>query len=95
VNGGTCKYIEAFLKEPSASSDMIRSQKLLKEAMRLQQTLLKRGLDVFSRLKDPSLDPLFSRLQGMNVRPLTFLLTALLVSALYSKMVASTHSILY
>lgn len=69
VNGGTWKYISAFLndeflQENAAEPNAARLQKELKDALKEQQELLKKGLAVFGRRADPSLKGLLDHLQS-------------------------------
>jgi hypothetical protein len=66
VNGGTQKYIEAFLGPESNKQDpaISKYQLELKNALKQQSLLLKQGLDVFGKRCDAKLKGLFEHLSG-------------------------------
>jgi len=81
VNGGTQKYIEAFLSEDflkeNPGQHSVQCQQQLKNALRDQITQLRRGLDVFGKRCDAKLKGLYDHL-----------------SAFFDQMVAKTQSVL-
>lgn len=69
VNGGTWKYVEAFLADSAFSSEhpeLVPVQAQLRQALKTQLNELKAALDLFaSRVKD-ELRPLLLHLQCMH-----------------------------
>jgi hypothetical protein len=63
VNGGTKKYIEAFLQSSIEGKE--EWQRCLKEHIVAQLEKLRYGLDVFKEMKNSALDPLYNRLKEL------------------------------